>query len=191
MESGLIYAIVLFVLFFALLTYSYGQFACVVLKWSKKPRIAKKNGKKILMPGKLTTSEYINCYIPVLQAVAVRKALYKKNGPFLVMGVLGIILVLLRLVGTFILAAPVLVHVITIYGILLGIILIFLTYGIITADCAKMYGFNYFIIFTNFLVPCIACFWLQNNIADAMRKLHKEDTFNEHTADTVVKQRHR
>lgn len=188
--SGYFYALAIFILFFALLFYNYGNFAVVVCKWSKKPRFVKRKGKKVVLPGKLSASEYVKCYIPVYQAAVVREALYRSTGPFSIMGIIGLVLVIIRILFITVIPAPPILQLISIFGLLLGLLLIILTYGIVTADCAKMYSFSVPVIILNFLAPCLFCFWMQNNIADVMRQMHREDTFNEHEDDTVVKQRH-
>ena len=190
MDKDALYAISIFILFFALLVYNYGNFAMVVCKWSKKPRFVKRKGKKVVLPGNLTPNEAIKCYIPFYQAAVVRRALYKSYGPFLVTSIIAAVTIILRILMTFFIGGTALLQLISIYLFLAGIVLTILTYGFITADCAKMYGFSFFTIILNFIAPCVFCFWLQNNIADAMRNLHKEETFNEHNDDTVIKQRH-
>lgn len=188
--SDLFYAIAIFVLFFALITWHYGNYAQTVMKWSKKPRYVKRKGKTVMLPGKLDTSEIMQCYIPVWQSIMVRKSLYRTAGVFAPISMVGLFLVVLRLIIAFFLSVPPLVHVITIYGVIIGFVIIMLTYGIITADCAKMYGFSNFYIVMCFLLPCLVCNHMTNNIATVMRNMHKEETFNEHNSDTVIKQKH-
>lgn len=190
MEKGALYAIGIFICFFALLVYNYGNFAVVAVKWAKKPRFVKRKGKRVVLPGKISAGEAIRCYIPIFQAAAVRNALYKSYGPFAVMSIISVVTIVLRLLMTFVIGGTPLLQLISIFAFYIGLILMFLTYGIITADCAKMYGFSIPCVILQFLFPCVACFWLQNNIATVMREMHKEETFDEHNADTVVKQRH-
>lgn len=166
---------------------NYGYFTMVVVRWCKKP--VKGKNKKQRQP-KLTTSETIKCFIPLKQACYVRESLYRTNGPFLIMSIITGVLIVLRLLNTFLLPINGYVMLVTTFMMWLAVILHLIIYGIITADCAHMYDYSWFTIIMCFLFPHIACWYLKNNIPVKMEELQKEETFSEHNGDTVIKSKH-
>lgn len=185
--QAFLYAVAIYVIGLGMLFWNYGTFTATIVKWSRPPIKSAKN-KKITQPP-LSISEKLKCYIPGYQAVLVRKSLYKKSGifgPLMIIAVAGIVL---NLINKFLLGiSPMVMLVMSIIMYICTVLFIAL-YGIITADCAKMYGFSVLTIILCFLIPYLWCWYLHNNVPNIMRKMYKEDTFHEHTGDTVVKQR--
>lgn len=185
--QSLFYAIGIYLLFFVLIFANYGQFASTVLRWSKKPVVDKKNGKLKQPP--LTFEEKLPCYVPFLQACIVRKSLYRTSGVFKIIMIISAIGIGGNLFNKFVFAIN--SYVMFAFNIIMifSVLLFWVGYGLITADCAKMFGFSWLTIILCFIAPWLFCWYLNNNIADKMRALHKEATFDEHNGNTVIKQR--
>lgn len=181
------YAAGLFILFFVLLYANYGNFAKTIVRWSKKP-IPKKGSKKIVQP-KLTAKELILCYIPFVQCCVVRKALYRRSTVCNVFSGISAFLIIARLINTFLLPINSYVMFFTSIGIFVGLFIHLLTYGIVTADCAKMYGYSWFMIILCFILPMIACWWATTTVPYRMQTLYQKEIFNERNADTVIKRK--
>ena len=183
--QALLYAIGIYLVGFGALFWNYGMFASVVVRWSKKPKV-KPGTSKIKQPP-LTAKETILSYIPGYQACLVRKSLYRKSGVLGVLMIISIVGMLLNLLNKFVL--PINGYVMFFMNIFMFacLLLFYLTYAIITADCAHMYGFGWFTIILCFLLPHLFCWYLKNNIPSKMRQLHKEEIFREHHGDTVIK----
>jgi len=181
------YAIGIYLFFFLLIFSNYGQFATSVARWSLKP-IVDKNKKKYVQP-KLPFKEVLKCYIPFYQVCVVRKSLYRTSGIFKVLCWISALGILGNLFNKFIYAGN--SYIMFIFNIIMfiSVLLFWLSYGIVTADCAKMFGFSVLTIMLCFIAPWLFCWYLNNNIADKMRALHKEATFDEHNGNTIIKQR--
>ena len=172
--------------FFICIFGNYGLFAQTVLRWSRKPKKGKKG--QIHRP-KISGGEAALCMIPLVQVCIVRKALYRRNTGTVVLSVISGLLILVRFLNAFVISINSYVMFFTAIGMWVGFFLFLLIYGFVTADCAKMYSFSWFMIILNFFVPMIACWWLKNIIPNKMRAMYKEDTFSEHKSDTVIKSR--
>lgn len=183
----LFWTVGLYLMFFILIYGNYGVFAVTVCKWSKKPIIKRKNGKEIYVARDISTADKVKCFIPLLQAVKVKEALYGKKGFFAPLSIVSAVLIILRLLNAFFISVNSYFMFFTIIGLYIGIILHLLIYAIITADCAKMYNFSWLTIILNFLFPYWACWYLKNNVPNKMRALFKEETFSEHKSDTIIK----
>lgn len=186
-NMALLYAVGLYVVGIGLLIANYGSFAATVVRWSKKPLI-KPGTNKIKQPS-LTPKEVICCYIPLYQACVVRKALYKKSGIFGPLSVIAGIGIVGNLINKFLL--PINGYVMFVFSIIMiiSLVIFFIVYAVITANCASVYGFSYFMIVLCFLLPHWLCWYLHNNIPNKMRKVYKEEIFDEHRGDTVIRQR--
>lgn len=176
-----------FLCFFLCIFGNYGAFACTTVRWAKPP-IRVKNSKKIKQPP-ISTKERILCYVPLAQACMVRKALYKKSTAFNVLAIISGVLMGFNLFNKFIWAINSYVMFFASIGMYIGLILYIIVYGVITADCARIYGFSWLTVILCFIAPQLACWYLNNNIPSKMRAIHKEETFHEHTGDTVIKSR--
>lgn len=71
----------------------------------------------------------------------------------------------------------------------IGFLASWIMYGIITADCARLYDFGKLTIVLNFLLPHLFCFYIKNNVPHIMLDMRKEKTF-EQSSDTVIKSKH-
>lgn len=182
-----LYAIGIFILFFILCFGNYAQFAWTVMRWTKKPKREKGSGK--LIQPKLTMKERLIGCIPIYQAALVRKALYKRAPISTVMAIIAMVLIVIRLVNTFLITINSYVMFATVIGIFIALIIMFFLYGLITADCAKMYNMSWFTILLCFLFPMVFCYRLTNNIPHKMLDLRKAKTFEENHGNTHIKQK--
>lgn len=180
----------LIIIFFLMLYGNYGAFACMVKKWSRKPIKKKVHDKYVLVTPELTLSEKLGCFVPLYQSIIVRESLYYGAGPFGIMSIVSAVLIILRLLNVFVLTINSYVMFFTAIGMWIGFALHLLVYSIITADCAKMYGFSMLTVILCFLFPYWACWYIKNNVPTKMRDMYKEETFSEHKSDTVIKQKH-
>lgn len=167
--------------------YNYGNFAKTVVCWSKAP-VRNKNGK--LIQPKCTTSELVKCYIPIFQVCQVREALYREARVCNVFAIISSVGILVNLFNKFIFAINPLVMLICNVVMLISTAIVILLYGIVTADCARMYGAGWLACVLHFCFSVLSCMFIKNQIPDKMRALHKEDTFSEHNGDTVIKSKH-
>ena len=186
--TALFYSISIYVLFFGIIFWNYGQFTKVVLRWTKKP--IKKKGSNVLTQPKLPLKDSLKCYIPYYQVCIVCKSLYGTSRLCAVFSIISAAGIIINLFNKFVYAINGYVMLFTSIFMMVAIVMFLLIYGIVTANCARLYGFGIFSIILCFLFPHICCFYLTNNIPDKMRALHKEEIFREHTGDTVIKQRH-
>lgn len=183
----LFWTVGLYLMFFILLVGNYGALARTVVRWTKKPTKRTKRG--IVQP-KLTFKENVLCYIPIVQCVYLRKALYKRAPIATVIGAISGALILVRLINTFLIPINSYVMFFTSIGILVGMFMMLLLYGFITADCAKMYGYGWFLIILNFLIPFVACWFISSNIPYKMRTMYEKEIFNEQNGGAVIKRKH-
>lgn len=186
--QALLYAIGIYVVFLLVIFWNYGQFTKTIVRWSRKP-IKVKNSNKLKQPP-LTIGEALKCYIPYYQACLVRKSLYRTAGIFPIIAIISAVGIILNIVNKFVYAINGYVMFIMSIVMIVCTILFWLLYAIITADCAKMYGFSWFVIIMCFVFPHLACTYLHNNVPTKMRAIHKEEVFSEHNGNTVIKQRH-
>ncbi len=187
--AALLYAVGVYVLCLALMFINYGSFTVTVVRWAKDP-IVKKGTMKIMQPP-MSKSETLKCYIPVYQACLVRKTLYRHIGVvFTVMAIFSSAGIVGNLFNKFVWAINSYVMFAFNIIMLLSLLLFCLLYGIITADCAHLYGFSWLVIILCFIMPHVFCWYLHNNIPSKMRALHKENIFHEHRGNTVIKQQH-
>lgn len=182
------YAILIFIFFFILIYGNYARFAWVIMRWTKKPR--KLKNKKELVQPKLTSKERLLGCIPFYQACIVRKCLYRRSGVFNVMAIISFAFIAIRLINTFLLPINSYVMFATIIMMYIGILLHILLYGIVTADCARLYNYGTFCIILCFLFPHLACIHLINNIPHAMIDMRRSQTFEENADDTIIKSKH-
>lgn len=184
-----LYAIGIYVICLGLIFSNYGSFAVTVVRWAKKPIVAK-NSMKIKQPP-ISFGEVIKCYIPIYQACLVRKTLYHHSSiAFNIIGIASAVGIVGNLINKFVFSINSYVMLAFNVIMLLALLLFYVLYAIITADCAHMYGFSWLCIILCFLIPHIACWYLRNNIPRKMRALHKEEIFHEHSGDTVIRQKH-
>ena len=174
--------LVFLVLFFG----NYAAFAWVVLRWVCKPVKKKIKGKIKLVQPKISAWEKIRCSIPIWQAVEVRRALYGYAGVFCPLGIISMVLITINFVTSFLLPINGYVMLAGHICFYIGFIMAWIVYGIVTADCAKLYDFGKLTIVLNFLVPNVFCFYIKNNIPHIMSDMRKKKTFEE-SADTVIK----
>lgn len=185
--SGLFYAFGIFILFFALIYTFYGQFAVEVVRWCK-PIIKSKSTGKIKAPS-ISTEETIKCYIPIYQAVMVWKALYKTASVWKVLSIVDAALIFVSLFIKFILPINSLVMFIATIMVYIGVILHIVIYSVITAKCARLYGYGWFTTLGCILLPHVFCYTMKAGISKKMRTMHEEARFDEHRSDTVIKSR--
>lgn len=185
---SLLYAVSIYVVCFALMFINYGSFAAVIVRWAKKP-IVKEKSLKITQP-KLSTGELVKCYVPVYQACIVSSTLHR-GAPIIVriIGVLAPLGIVVNLINKFLL--PINSYVMFYCNIIMLVctLLFHLLYGLITAECAHIYGFSWFLVILCFLMPYVFCFHLKQVIPHKMRELHKKEVFREHSENTVVKRK--
>lgn len=186
--QALFYAIGIYVVFFAAIFWHYGQLTATVVRWSKPP--VRKKGSNVITQPKLTLGEKVKCYIPMYQACLVRKSLYRSSGVFGVLAIIASAGILGNLFNKFVFAIN--SYVMFAFNIIMfvSVLLFWLVYAIITADCAKMFGFSWMTIVLCFVAPWLACWYLTNNVPTKMKAIHKEATFSEDNGHTVIKQRH-
>ena len=187
---SLLYAAGIYVACFSLMFINYGSFAVTVVRWAKDP-IVKKGTTKIMQPP-MGICETLKCYIPMYQTCIVRKTLYGRIGvPLGIMSVFSIVGIVANLFNKFVWAIKSYVMLVCNIVMLIALLLFYLTYAIITADCAHLYGFSWMCIVMCFLLPHVSCWYLHNNIPRKMRAVHKEAIFNGRGSNTVIKQQHR
>lgn len=184
----LFWTVGLYIMFFILIFANYGSFARTIVRWSKKPKVNRKT-RKIKQPS-LTVGETVMCYVPFVQCVCVRKALYHRAPIVTVLACISGGLIVIRLVNTFLLPINSYVMFFTSVGILVGVFVMLLLYGFITADCAKMYGYSWLFIILSFLLPMILCWWIAATVPYKMRSMYEEEVFSENRGDTVIKRKH-
>ena len=182
---GLIISIL--ILFFG----NYASFAWVVIRWSKKPKVGTKKGKKVLLQPSITSKERFMACIPVWQAVEVRKALHGSAGAWGPIAIVSLVFIGFNLLISWVL--PINSMLLLVAHILnyIGLIMSWVTYAVITASCAKLYDFGKFTIFLNVVLPNVFCFYIKNNIPTIMRDMYKDKTFDDKqgSGNTVVKRR--
>lgn len=179
----------IFVSFLVLFFGNYATFAWVVVRWAKKPKSVNKKGKKVLVQPKCTTAEQIKCCIPVWQAVEVRKALYGTAGVFAPLSIAALAMIIFNLLVSFVFPISSLLLLIAHFLFIIGFIMSWVIYAIVTADCARMYDFGKLTILLNILCPNVFCFYIKNNVPHIMLDMRKDNTFEETTDDTVIKQK--
>lgn len=165
---------------------NYGVFAMTVLRWTKRPIKTKSKGKIVYMQPKLTVGEKVRCCIPMWQAIEVHKALYNGMGVLGVLGIVAMIFITINFITAFILPINGLVMFVGHILFFIGFPIACVVYGIITANCARLYDFGKLTIALNFLFPHICCSHVKNNIPRIMRELRRDKTFEE-SGDTVIK----
>lgn len=183
-----LYAIGIFVAFFVMLYGSYARFAWTVTRWSKKPLRSKKTHK--LKQPKLSKKEILLGCIPFYQACTVWKALYRKTGWTLPVAILSALLIVTRLINTFLLPINSTVMFVTIWMFYIGFLLQFILYGFVTAYCARLYNFSMLYAFLCFLFPHLACIHMVNNIPHIMIDMRKEEALEENKNDTIIKSKY-
>lgn len=181
-----LYSVGIILIFLVLLFWNYGTFACTVVRWCKPLDV--KKGKPIKRPP-LSAGEAVMCYIPLFQVCMVRKSLYGSYGFSLPLCITSGTFIILRLVNAFLIPINSYVMLVTTFMMWIGLILYFLLYGIVTFQCARMYEFSMLTCILCFLFAQLVCMFLRDKIADKMRDMHKEATFDEHHGDTVIKSR--
>lgn len=184
----MLYAVGTILICLGLLFWHYGNFACTVVRWCKPLDV--KKGKPIKRPP-LTAGEAFKCYLPIYQACAVRKALHGSYGWTLPVGIMSALFIIIRLLNAFLLPINSYVLFATTIMIWVGILLYIVLYSAVTFSTARMYEFSTFYCILVLLLPQLFCDKMSNNIADKMRAMHKEEAFDEHHGDTVIKSRHR
>ena len=182
--TWLVFLTILILVLGAMVIY-YGNFVKVLAKWSVEPEHDEKG--KLIQP-ELEKSEIIQCYIPVYQAAYAYSFLHYSFGPFRVMSILSVALIVLRALNTFLLPINGYVMLATTLLNYVGILLLLLTYGIVTFIISRMYGFWWLTSVVCFLVPPLGAWWLTQRIPSQVKSLQEEDVFDEHT-DTIIKQR--
>ena len=190
MESNigdLLYAIGIIVVGLGSLFVNYGSFTKTVVRWAKPPVRSKKSNKLKQPP--LSMKETLLCYLPFYQVCYTRKSLYKSYGFTKIMAIISMTCIGCNLFNKFVFAVNGYVMFFFNIAMYIGVILCWLLYAIVTADCAHMYGFSWFTILLCFLFPHLFCWYLHNNIPTKMRQIHREETFSEHNGNTVIKQR--
>ena len=182
------YALAIFFLFFVLLYGSYARFAWTIQRWVKKPRKSRKTHK--MVQPKLKKKELILGCVPFYQACMVWKALYRSYGWTLPVAIVSALLIFIRLINVIFLPINSVVMLVTAYMIWIGILLHIILYGVVTANCARLYNFSTLRIIACFIVPHLACIGLVNNVPHIMIDMRKTETFEENKNDTVIKSKH-
>lgn len=177
-------------LIFVLLFFgNYAAFAMVAIRWSKKPKVGTKKGKRVLLQPSITTKEKVLSCIPVWQAVEVHRALTGGTGVWGVLAILSILFIGVNCIVSWFF--PFNAYVLLVLHILcyIGIILAWVTYATITAKCAKLYDFKGLTIFLNIICPNVFCFYIKNNIPSIMRDMYKDKTFEDkqNTSNTIIR----
>ena len=185
--NALVQAIAIFLICFIMMYGNYGRFATTVIRYSKKPVKRKFKGKVILTQPKVSFTESLPGYIPIWQAVVVRRTLYGYAGFTAPLAIVSLVLIVFNLFVSFVWAINSYVLFFAHIGMWLAIILHLILYAIVTADCAKMYGFGNICILLNVLLPHVACTWMVNNIPHIMSDMRKAKTFEENDGETVIK----
>lgn len=186
---SLLYAVGIYVVCLALMFINYGSFASTVVRWSKEP-VIKKGTMKISQPT-MSFKESLKCYAPAYQVYIVRKTLYNRVSiPMAVIIYSSVIGIILNIVNKFLFTINSYVMFAFNIVMLVSILLFYVSYAVVTADCAHMYGFGWLCVVLCFLFPHISCWYLHNNIPRKMRALHHERIFHEHSKDTVIRQKH-
>ena len=184
-HPGITYAVIMLFVLGAMVGY-HGKFAETVLRWSKKP-VSCKDGK-IRQP-KLTMNERLKCYIPIYQECLIRDSLYHSYGPFLIMSVLSAVFIAIRAINAFVISINSTVMFVTVFIGYIGVLMLLLTYALVTASCAKLYGFSWFMVFISFILAPIGAWYMTTRIPAKMRAMHEEEIFHEHKSDTVIKRK--
>lgn len=184
----MLYAVGIILVFLGLLFWNYGGFTVTVVRWCKPLNV--KKGKPIKRPT-LSGGEIAKCYIPLYQACAVHKALHGSYGWTLPVCIISSACIIIRLLNAFLIPINSYVMLVTTFMMWIGLILYMLLYSIVTFNTARMYEFGTVYSVLVLLLPQVLCNKMSNNIADKMRDMHKEEIFDEHNGDTVIKSRHR
>lgn len=186
--DGLYYILGIYILFFILLFGNYGGFAVTVRRWAKSPDM-EPGDTKVKQP-EMSVSEIIPCYIPFYQACIVRRTLYGSCLGTAIFCILSFLGIAGNLVNKFLF--PINGYVMFVFNIvmLVSVVMFILIYSIVTADCARTYNFNWFNIILCFILPHLWCWYLRNNIPNKMRAMYKEDVFNEHQTEVIIRQKH-
>lgn len=182
--TGLVFLAILLLVLGAMVVY-YGNFVKTLAIWSVEPDYDEK-GRRI--QPKLETSEIVQCYIPVYQAAYAFSFLHYSFGPFRVMSITSLVFIGLRAINAFLLPVSGYVMFATVLLNYVGILLVILTYGIVTFIVARMYGFWWLTCVVCFIIPPLGAWWLAQRIPAQVKALQEEDVFDEHT-DTIIKQR--
>lgn len=185
--SAMLLLTLLYIGSFVLIFYNYGTFAATVLRWSKPP--VKNKNKKLTQP-KLDGSELVKCYIPIYQVSVVREALYHTSGPLPALSIISLVGITANLINKFLLPINSYVMLVCSIVMIISLILTFIIYAFVTVDCARMYSFSFTTLVLCTIAPCIFCYYVKTKIPAKMMKIHKEETFDEHHGDTVIKQRY-
>lgn len=187
--SDIIVFVGLLSIFLILFFGNYAAFAWVVMRWVKQPSKKKSKGKVVLVQPKITAGERIRACIPIWQAIEVRKAMYGSASWFAPVGIVSLVLIIINFVTSF--ALPINGYVMLAGHICfyIGFVMAWLVYGIVTADCARLYDFGKLTIVLNFILPNLFCFYIKNNIPHIMADMRKQKTF-EQSEDTVIKSKH-
>ncbi len=190
MDRAHAYAIAFYILIFLMIYVSYGMFAGTIVRWCKKPKKVRNKKKELVeVQPPLQTSEAIKCYIPFWQPLEVQKALFKSYGIFGVIQPIAILLTMYGIIVTWFLGLSPKAMFYAHIAFLVGFTLQAIVYGIITAHCAYLYDFNWFVIVGSFICPIIFALWLKNRIPAIMTDKRKGDRFEEVKDDgnTVIK----
>ena len=185
-HPGIMFTIILVLVLGAIVAY-YGNFTATIVRWSKKP--SKSSDGKVRQP-KLTLAERVPCYIPIFQVYLVRKTLYGSARLSLFMAWFTTICLVTRGINTFLLPINEVVLLVTAIGAYVGLFSLLLFYALVTASTARTYGFGFVTVLLSFVLAPIGAWLMTTAIPNKMRALHKEDIFNEHKSDTIVKRRY-
>ena len=189
MSGNQIYAALFYILIVILIYASYGTFAATIVRWCKPAKKARNKNKEVVsVQPPLTGSEKIKCFIPFWQPLEVQKALYKTYGIFGVIQAIGAGLLLIGIIITWFLGISPKAMFYAHFAVIIGYVIQALVYGYITAKCAYLYGFNWFVIGGSFLVPVVFALWLKNRIPAIMMDKQKSKVFEEVKDDgTIIK----
>lgn len=185
-HPGITYVLILISVLAAMVIY-YGNMVATVVKWSQKPRWSKDH-KRIRM-NEIPLQMRLKCYIPVFQCCIVNKTLWGSYGPWMVTSILSVVLILIRLLNAFVIGINPYVMFFTSIGIYLGLLLMIVTYAVVTARVAYAYGFSFLMVLLSVVLSPIAAWYMSTHIPGKMKALYKEETFHEHKSDTVIKRR--
>lgn len=187
--TDFLFFIGLLLIFFVLFFGNYAAFAWMILRWVKKPVKRKSKGKVIMVQPKISAGERIKCCIPVWQAVEVRKAMYGSSGVFAPIAIVALVFMVTNCIISWFIPINAMVMFVAHILFYIGFLASWIMYGIITADCARLYDFGKLTIVLNFLLPHLFCFYIKNNVPHIMLDMRKEKTF-EQSSDTVIKYKH-
>lgn len=184
--TALLYALGIYLIFFAVAVINYGTFAVTVTRWIKRPDMSTRS-KKIKQPP-MTLKEKVPCYIPIYQALKVHKAFSERSwGVFDILVYFSIAGIIVNLVNKLLLPINGYVMLGCNIWMILSVFFVMITYGIVTMLCARMYDFSWFNCLLCLLFPVLWCWYLNNNIPDKMREAYKEEVFSEHTQSVSIR----